>query len=741
MDLPLPLPNGAGARPSRGPAIPDPPGTGAPPTPSAAARVLSGQGQPSPDGKAADLAAGTLAAPAQSGAAPAGEPPVEDRFAAAFAGLTEAPSSEPEIARDRAPVPLPPQVIAEPSETATPDIEVAKQPAPAAPERPVPQPTTEAPLARHAVPKVATDAAVPRDQVPPVVAPASEQAVKPAEHGATSDEAAVQRPGVPKTVAPTAVSPSPAAPEAAQEAIPAPQAAPVDPEEARPSAAPNRPPPAPNPNPVQTGQITPVATATDQVARLEVARHSPLPDLSPASAPEQSMDQQAPRKDAASAPADTADAPRVQPGARPVRADRIDVPMSENASRSAQSQPSAARTQSVPSAAAQPPLAAVESSQSRAPLPSAKPSAEPGVPEVDLPARAQSQHIAAPSSARTWPEDAKVVVRTQTPQEAATAVARPAAASGGIGAGLFEAAASRGQTAEQKPQPLAQAAKSRAPIETPSHIGGGSSPDQPSLDPPRPRRGPIAPSVDTTAPPQPLIQSTQVAEARAPNAGGTAKVAAPLTTQQPTPPTGQVESSVSLAPIEAPTALEPAASLDRPVEGEATRVGRAAFHAEVSPGVSAPTVSESRSVTTVSTGAAANTPNDIARSTGQQIATVVIAQSGPARIELQLDPPELGRVDIDLDITDQGLRATITSERSTTGELLRRHGDVLLQQFQDAGFADIDLRFGQSRREGGEAGSSKPERTGDLQAPDLTETTSRAAAPRPDGADRIDLRL
>ncbi|MGF1500254.1 MAG: flagellar hook-length control protein FliK [Paracoccaceae bacterium] len=80
-----------------------------------------------------------------------------------------------------------------------------------------------------------------------------------------------------------------------------------------------------------------------------------------------------------------------------------------------------------------------------------------------------------------------------------------------------------------------------------------------------------------------------------------------------------------------------------------------------------------------------------------QLAGAIQPQTVPGHIQLQLDPPELGRVEIGLEIADQGLRASLAAERGSTADLLRRHGDLLLQQLQDLGFADIDLRFSGGR--------------------------------------------
>lgn len=82
-----------------------------------------------------------------------------------------------------------------------------------------------------------------------------------------------------------------------------------------------------------------------------------------------------------------------------------------------------------------------------------------------------------------------------------------------------------------------------------------------------------------------------------------------------------------------------------------------------------------------------------ARSAAAQIAAALKSQPMMKTIELSLDPPELGRIEIHMEMAEMGLRATLSAERSGTGDLIRRQADLLLQQLDDAGFSDVDLDF------------------------------------------------
>lgn len=85
--------------------------------------------------------------------------------------------------------------------------------------------------------------------------------------------------------------------------------------------------------------------------------------------------------------------------------------------------------------------------------------------------------------------------------------------------------------------------------------------------------------------------------------------------------------------------------------------------------------------------------------------SVAIARSagGTRKVELRLDPPELGRVEIHLSPSEKGgLQASVVAERSETHALLRRHADVLARELGEAGYADVSLSFAA----GGDAAAS-----------------------------------
>lgn len=104
--------------------------------------------------------------------------------------------------------------------------------------------------------------------------------------------------------------------------------------------------------------------------------------------------------------------------------------------------------------------------------------------------------------------------------------------------------------------------------------------------------------------------------------------------------------------------------------------------------------------TTVTGSGPGNAPTTTERMVLQQVASTIPPGTAPGRIEFMLDPPELGRIEIAIEVADQSLRATLSAERQVTADLIRRHMDLLNEQFREAGFSDVDLSFAEQHRQG-----------------------------------------
>ena len=72
---------------------------------------------------------------------------------------------------------------------------------------------------------------------------------------------------------------------------------------------------------------------------------------------------------------------------------------------------------------------------------------------------------------------------------------------------------------------------------------------------------------------------------------------------------------------------------------------------------------------------------------------VSVANDDTGTTEIALDPEELGRVRLHMTVTDQTVQILIAAERPETSDLMRRHLDVLQQEFRSLGFQSVDLGF------------------------------------------------
>ena len=77
-----------------------------------------------------------------------------------------------------------------------------------------------------------------------------------------------------------------------------------------------------------------------------------------------------------------------------------------------------------------------------------------------------------------------------------------------------------------------------------------------------------------------------------------------------------------------------------------------------------------------------------------------ISKNGQQVVELKLDPPELGRVVIQLTTHDQTVSALISSDRPETTELMRRHAELLQSTLEKSGFSQANLSFEQGQQQG-----------------------------------------
>ncbi len=77
-----------------------------------------------------------------------------------------------------------------------------------------------------------------------------------------------------------------------------------------------------------------------------------------------------------------------------------------------------------------------------------------------------------------------------------------------------------------------------------------------------------------------------------------------------------------------------------------------------------------------------------------QIVAAVASRPGEAKLEIRLDPPELGRVLIGFERDGADIvRAVVTADSPDTLDLMRRNADVFQRALEQQGFSNLDLQF------------------------------------------------
>jgi hypothetical protein len=117
---------------------------------------------------------------------------------------------------------------------------------------------------------------------------------------------------------------------------------------------------------------------------------------------------------------------------------------------------------------------------------------------------------------------------------------------------------------------------------------------------------------------------------------------------------------------------------------------------------------------------------------------VAIAQKAGQSTDIALQPEELGRVRMSLSVIENSVTLTVFADRPETADLLRRHIDLLAQEFRTLGYADISFAFG--GEQGGGEGSGPAGHAEELVAEprETLEEAVTAAAPSGSG---LDLRI
>lgn len=99
----------------------------------------------------------------------------------------------------------------------------------------------------------------------------------------------------------------------------------------------------------------------------------------------------------------------------------------------------------------------------------------------------------------------------------------------------------------------------------------------------------------------------------------------------------------------------------------------------------------------------ATTPRSVAQQMAQQTAQISALAGG--RVDLRLDPEELGRVAMQIHTEGDRITLIIAAERGDTTELIRRHLQELAEELRALGYRYVSLGF-----EDGRGGDGTPPR-------------------------------
>lgn len=126
---------------------------------------------------------------------------------------------------------------------------------------------------------------------------------------------------------------------------------------------------------------------------------------------------------------------------------------------------------------------------------------------------------------------------------------------------------------------------------------------------------------------------------------------------------------------------------------------------------------------------------DIPRGIARQIAeTLQRLPDGP--VEVALRPEELGHVRITLATRDDAIHVTIHAERPETADLMRRHIEVLANEFRGLGYREVGFDFGQAAGNGRQSQPDPQTNTTSASPAEIIEVPVNMGAD-----DRLDLRL
>ena len=97
----------------------------------------------------------------------------------------------------------------------------------------------------------------------------------------------------------------------------------------------------------------------------------------------------------------------------------------------------------------------------------------------------------------------------------------------------------------------------------------------------------------------------------------------------------------------------------------------------------------------------------IAQQVGQHLGEAMRAGPGGGRLDVTLQPEDLGRLRLVFTPSESGLTVAVSADRPETLDLLRRNIDLLAGDLAQQGFTDVAFQFGTAAGGGGGSGDAE----------------------------------
>lgn len=148
----------------------------------------------------------------------------------------------------------------------------------------------------------------------------------------------------------------------------------------------------------------------------------------------------------------------------------------------------------------------------------------------------------------------------------------------------------------------------------------------------------------------------------------------------------------------------------------------------------------SQLLTEATFGTSATHRSELPRMVASQMAEAFAAK-GEQKVEVSLNPQELGKVSMRVVTSETGITMVIQTERPETGDLMRRHIHELAEEFRQMGYEDISFEFSGGQADGGQSQDQSAGGSANAGSLHMTEVAEPAVQNLQLGAAGLDMRV